>query len=120
MNMNKLSMNIPEEREALQEAFDQIIAVIRDDSETILLVHGTNAKTNEDVAAFAIEQDGQITPFAVFVMSGDIVLRKSRTCAEVCLLEENRELVFPEGAQAEEYKAPLSLEDFEDGDPEVD
>jgi hypothetical protein len=120
MNMDKLSMDVPEEREALQQAFEQIIETIQDHPDQIILVPGTNAKTNEDVAAFAIEQDGQIMPFAVFVMPGDIVPRKSRTQKEIEEREKDKEFVLPEDARADEYIAPLSLDDFEDDDPEVD
>lgn len=120
MNMDKLSMDDPKEREALEEAFNQIIEIIRDQITDVVLVPGTNAKTNEDVAAFALEKDGQIVPFAVFVMPGDIVPRMSRTQKEIEERESDKEFVLPEDARAEEYIAPLRLDDFEDDDPEVD
>ena len=120
MNMDKLSMDVPEEREALKEAFDQIIDTIVNNPESIVLVAGTNATTNEDVSAFAIEQDGQVMPFAVFIMPGDVVPRKSRTQKEIEEREKDKEFVLPEDARADEYVAPLNLDDFEDDDPEVD
>jgi len=118
--MDKLRYDVPEERAALEEMFGQLMEAFRDESTEFILVPGTNALTNEDVNTIAIETDGGILPVAVMVMPGEIVPRKSRTQKEIEERESNREFVLPEDARAEEYIAPLSLDDFgsEDDDDE--
>lgn len=118
--MKKFDMDNPEDREALEQAFQQIVDAIADDPDSVQLIPATNPLTNEDVAAMAFETPEGVVPFAVLVMPGDIVPRKTRTQKEIEERDKNREFHLPEGVQADEYEAPLSLDDFEDDDPDID
>lgn len=118
--MNKLSMDDPKEKQALEEMWEDILENIQEYPEKFVLVPATKELTNEDVTAIAINDNGVFMPFAILVMPGDIVPRKTRTQKEIEERDKNREFELPEDARAEEYEAPLSLDDFEDDDPEVD